>query len=162
MLDVPFALVEGIAASWAHGLNLNPSASVGFIALFGVAVLDGVVLIAYINQLRDFGKSLGDAVREGSDVRLWPVLMTALVASFGFLPMALSTSPGSEVQRPSATVVIGGLVTSTALTLLVVPVLDEWLEERWPRMARVVWSTALRDAALPLMGASASHDGMNK
>src|SRR4029077_13090034 len=85
MLDVPFALVGGIAALWLRGLNLNLSASVGFIALFGVAVLNGVVLIAYINQLRESGKSLRDAVREGSEVRLRPVLMTALVASFGFL-----------------------------------------------------------------------------
>ena len=144
MLDVPFALVGGIAALWLRGLNLNLSASIGFIALFGVAVLNGVVLIAYINQLRDGGKSLGEAVREGSDVRLRPVLMTALVASFGFIPMALSTSPGSEVQRPLVTVVIGGLVASTALTLLVVPVLYEWLEERWSRFARVAWSTAVR------------------
>ncbi len=138
MLDVPFALVGGIAALWLRGLNLNLSASIGFIALFGVAVLNGVVLLAYINQLRDAGTPLREAVREGSGVRLRPVLMTALVASFGFLPMALSTSPGSEVQRPLATVVIGGLITSTALTLLVLPVLYEWLEESWPRFARAV------------------------
>jgi cobalt-zinc-cadmium resistance protein CzcA len=162
MLDVPFALVGGIAALWLRGLNLNLSASVGFIALFGVAVLNGVVLIAYINQLRDSGRSLGEAVREGSQVRLRPVLMTALVASFGFIPMATSTSPGSEVQRPLATVVIGGLVTSTALTLLVVPVLYEWLEERWPRFARVVRDAMARDAALQLIGSSASNDGVKK
>jgi heavy metal efflux system protein len=94
--------------------------------------------------LRDGGTPLGEAVREGASVRLRPVLMTALVASFGFLPMALSTSPGSEVQRPLATVVIGGLVTSTALTLLVLPVLYEWLEETWPRLTRSVWSTVAR------------------
>ena len=133
MLNVPFALVGGIAALWLRGLNVNLSASVGFIALFGVAVLNGVVLVAYINQLRDQGKPLDEAVREGSEIRLRPVLMTALVASFGFIPMATSTSPGSEVQRPLATVVIGGLITSTVLTLIVLPLLYEWLEERWPR-----------------------------
>jgi heavy metal efflux system protein len=138
MLNVPFALVGGIAALWLRGLNLNLSASVGFIALFGVAVLNGVVLVAYINQLRDAGRPLDEAVREGSEIRLRPVLMTALVASFGFIPMAISTSQGSEVQRPLATVVIGGLVTSTLLTLIVLPVLYEWLEERWPR-----WSAAV-------------------
>lgn len=137
MLNVPFALIGGIAALWLRGLNLNLSASVGFIALFGVAVLNGVVLVAYINQLRDHGRPLDEAVREGSEVRLRPVLMTALVASFGFIPMALSTSPGSEVQRPLATVVIGGLVTSTMLTLIVLPVVYEWLETRWPD-----WATA--------------------
>src|SRR5215213_2536632 len=138
MLNVPFALVGGIGALWLRGLNLNLSASVGFIALFGVAVLNGVVLVAYINQLRDGGRSLEDAVREGSETRLRPVLMTALVASVGFIPMAISTSPGSEVQRPLATVVIGGLATSTVLTLIVLPVVYEWLEERWPR-----WSNAM-------------------
>ncbi len=135
MLNVPFALVGGIGALWVRGLNLNLSASVGFIALFGVAVLNGVVLIAYINQLRTEGRVLHDAVREGSETRLRPVLMTALVASFGFIPMAISTSPGSEVQRPLATVVIGGLLTSTLLTLIVLPVVYAWLEERWPRWA---------------------------
>jgi cobalt-zinc-cadmium resistance protein CzcA len=131
MLNVPFALVGGVAALWIRGLNLNLSASVGFIALFGVAVLNGVVLLAHINQLRAAGRSLADAVRTGADVRLRPVLMTALVAGFGFVPMALSTSQGSEVQRPLATVVIGGLVTSTILTLVVLPVLYEWVEQRW-------------------------------
>jgi heavy metal efflux system protein len=129
MLNVPFALIGGIGALWLRGMHLNLSASVGFIALFGVAVLNGVVLIAYINQLRVDGKPLGDAVREGATVRLRPVLMTALVASAGFLPMAFSTSAGSEVQRPLASVVIGGLLSSTLLTLLVLPTLYAWLEE---------------------------------
>lgn len=128
ILNVPFALVGGIAALWLRGLNLSLSASVGFIALFGVAVLNGVVLIAYINNLREQGRSLDDAVREGARVRLRPVLMTALVASLGFVPMAISTNPGAEVQRPLATVVIGGLVTSTLLTLLVLPVLYRLFE----------------------------------
>jgi cobalt-zinc-cadmium resistance protein CzcA len=136
MLNVPFALVGGIAALWLRGLNLNLSASVGFIALFGVAVLNGVVLVAYINQLRAAGSALGDAVREGAAVRFRPVLMTALVASVGFIPMAVSTSAGAEVQRPLATVVIGGLVSSTLLTLLVLPTVYAWLEER--RLTRAV------------------------
>ncbi len=96
-------------------------------------MLNGVVLVAYINQLREAGRPLDEAVRTGAEVRLRPVLMTALVASFGFIPMALSTSQGAEVQRPLATVVIGGLGTSTILTLVVLPMLYEWLEERWPR-----------------------------
>ena len=131
MLNVPFALVGGIAALWLRGLHLNLSASVGFIALFGVAVLNGVVLVAYINQRRGKGASVHDAVRAGSAIRLRPVLMTALVASVGFLPMAFSTSAGSEVQRPLASVVIGGLVTSTVLTLVLLPVLYAWIEARY-------------------------------
>jgi len=106
MLNVPFALVGGIAALWLRGLHLNLS-----------AVLNGVVLVSYVNRLRAVGRSLDDAVREDAEVELRPVLMTALVASVGFIPMAISTSPGSEVQRPLATVVIAGLVTSTLLTL---------------------------------------------
>ena len=128
MLTVPFALVGGIAALWLRGLHLNLSASVGFIALFGVAVLNGVVLVTYINQLRAAGRELHEAVREGASIRLRPVLMTALVASVGFIPMAISTGAGAEVQRPLATVVIGGLVTSTLLTLLVLPTLYSWVE----------------------------------
>ena len=129
MLNVPFALVGGIAALWLRGLNLNLSASVGFIALFGVAVLNGVVLLTYINQLRAAGVSMADAIRRGAEGRLRPVLMTALVASVGFIPMAVSTSAGSEVQRPLATVVIGGLISSTILTLIVMPTVLAWVEE---------------------------------
>jgi cobalt-zinc-cadmium resistance protein CzcA len=129
LLNVPFAIVGGIAALWMRSLNLNLSASIGFIALFGIAVLNGVVMISYINRLREQGKRLFEAVREGARTRLRPVLMTALVASLGFLPMALSTNPGAEVQRPLATVVIGGLLTSTFLTLFVLPLLY-WLMER--------------------------------
>ncbi|MEW6126001.1 MAG: CusA/CzcA family heavy metal efflux RND transporter [Acidobacteriota bacterium] len=123
IMNVPFALVGGIGALWLRELNLNLSASVGFIALFGVAVLNGVVMVSYINTLRGEGRSVTQAVLEGASVRLRPVLMTALVASLGFIPMALSTNPGAEIQRPLATVVIGGLITSTLLTLFVLPVL---------------------------------------
>ena len=128
--NIPFALVGGIAALWLRGMNLNLSALIGFIALFGVAMLNGVVLVSSINQLRLQGEKAYDAVVNGARRRLRPVLMTACVASFGFLPMALSTSTGAEVQRPLASVVIGGLVTSTALTLFLLPVLYEWVFEK--------------------------------
>jgi len=128
ILNVPFALVGGIAALWLRGINLNLSAAVGFIALFGVAVLNGVVLIAAVNRLREQGRSLREAVLAGASTRLRPVLMTALVASLGFLPMALSESAGAEIQRPLATVVIGGVLTSTLLTLIVLPTLYERIE----------------------------------
>jgi cobalt-zinc-cadmium resistance protein CzcA len=121
--NIPFALVGGVAALWLRGLNLNLSASVGFIALFGVAVLNGVVLVNSINQLRKEGQSVRDAVLHGSRRRLRPVLMTALVASLGFVPMAIATSTGAEVQRPLATVVIGGLISSTLLTVFLLPLL---------------------------------------
>jgi heavy metal efflux system protein len=129
--NVPFALVGGIAALWLRGMNLNLSASVGFIALFGVAVLNGVVLVNSINQLRSGGMPIRVAVMNGARRRLRPVLMTALVASLGFIPMAVATSTGAEIQRPLATVVIGGLLSATALTLLLLPLLyDLALESR--------------------------------
>ena len=131
LVNVPFALVGGIAALWLRGLTLNLSASVGFIALFGVAVLNGVVMLAAIRALReDDGMPLEPAILAGASSRLKPVLMTALVASIGFAPMALSHGAGAEVQRPLATVVIGGIVTSTLLTLIVLPTLYEMME-RW-------------------------------
>jgi cobalt-zinc-cadmium resistance protein CzcA len=126
LLNVPFALVGGMAALWVRGLNLNVSASIGFIALFGVAVLNGVVMVSYINRLREDGLSIENALLDGAALRLRPVLMTALVASLGFIPMAVSTATGAEVQRPLATVVIGGLITSTILTLYVLPLLYPW------------------------------------
>ncbi len=129
LTNVPFALVGGIAVLWLRGLNLNLSASIGFIALFGIAVLNGVVLVSHMNALRAGGLPLDLAVRRGAADRLRPVLMTALVASLGFVPMALSHSPGSEVQRPLASVVIGGLITSTILTLFVLPTLYLALEK---------------------------------
>jgi len=127
LANIPFALVGGIAALWLRGMNLNLSASVGFIALFGVAVLNGVVLVTSINQLREQGLSIRDAVVSGARRRLRPVLMTALVASLGFVPMAISTSTGAEIQRPLATVVIGGLFSSTILTLFLLPIFYEWM-----------------------------------
>jgi len=126
---IPFAVVGGIFALLLRGMPFSISAGVGFIALFGVAVLNGVVMVSYINKLREEGKSIIEAVREGAGTRFRPVLMTALVASLGFIPMAIATSAGAEVQRPLATVVIGGLITSTVLTLLILPTLYSWFEK---------------------------------
>ena len=120
---IPFALTGGIVALWLRGIPLSISAAVGFIALSGVAVLNGLVMISFIRTLREEGRSLEQAIREGALTRLRPVLMTALVASLGFVPMAIATGTGAEVQRPLATVVIGGILSSTALTLLVLPLL---------------------------------------
>ena len=120
---VPFALSGGIVALWLRDIPLSISAGVGFIALSGVAVLNGLVMLAFIRDLRAQGLTLDDAIQTGALARLRPVLMTALVAALGFIPMALATSTGAEVQRPLATVVIGGILSSTALTLLVLPVL---------------------------------------
>ncbi len=128
--NVPLAISGGLIALTLRGYPFSISAGVGFIALFGIAVLNGVVLISYVVQQRNRGKSVEDAALEGAQVRLRPVLMTALVASLGFIPMALATSAGAEVQRPLATVVIGGLMTSTLLTLLVLPALYSWFAGR--------------------------------
>ncbi|WLH85537.1 CusA/CzcA family heavy metal efflux RND transporter [Pseudomonas sp. FP2338] len=123
---IPFALTGGIMALWLRDIPLSISAGVGFIALSGVAVLNGLVMIAFIRNLREEGRPLALAVNEGALTRLRPVLMTALVASLGFIPMALATGTGAEVQRPLATVVIGGIISSTLLTLLVLPALYQW------------------------------------
>jgi heavy metal efflux system protein len=127
---IPFALTGGILALWLRGIPLSISAAVGFIALCGVAVLNGLVMLSFIRSLRDEGKTLDEAVWEGALTRLRPVLMTALVASLGFIPMAIATGTGAEVQRPLATVVIGGILSSTALTLLVLPVLYRLFHRR--------------------------------
>jgi cobalt-zinc-cadmium resistance protein CzcA len=127
---VPFALVGGVLALLARGLPFSISAAVGFVALSGVAVLNGLVLVSRIRELLDAGVERGAALREAAVARLRPVLMTAAVASLGFLPMAIATGPGAEVQRPLATVVIGGVLSSTALTLLVLPALFTWTRRR--------------------------------
>jgi len=131
-LNLPFALTGGIFMLWLRGLYVSVSASIGFVALFGVAVLNGIVLVEHLNNLREKGLSVRDTVIEGAADRLRPVLMTALVASLGFIPMAFNVGPGSEVQRPLASVVIGGLITSTFLTLFVLPTIYNWLEKRVP------------------------------
>jgi cobalt-zinc-cadmium resistance protein CzcA len=127
---VPFALTGGVAALFLRGIPLSISAGVGFIALSGVAVLNGLVMISFIRGLRDSGTPLDEAIREGALTRLRPVLMTALVASLGFVPMAIAVGTGAEVQRPLATVVIGGIVSSTVLTLFVLPLLYRWAHRR--------------------------------
>jgi cobalt-zinc-cadmium resistance protein CzcA len=126
LVNLPFAMVGGVFALFISGLYLSVPASVGFIVLFGVAVLNGVVLISYISDLRDNGASVAEAVRTGCEARLRPVLMTASISILSLVPMVFATGPGSEVQRPLAVVVIGGLVTSTVLTLLVLPTLYQW------------------------------------
>ena len=133
-INVPMAATGGVLALYLRGLPFSISAAVGFIALFGVAVLNGVVLVSYINQMRQQGMSPREAAAHGAEIRLRPVMMTALVASLGFIPMALSHGAGAEVQRPLATVVIGGLVTSTLLTLLVLPAIYPWFARETPEV----------------------------
>ena len=132
--NIPIAATGGLVALFLRGMPFSISAGVGFIALFGVAVLNGVVMVSYFRELREQGLSIDDTVRQGAELRLRPVLMTALVAGLGFIPMALSTSAGAEVQQPLATVVIGGLMTSTTLTLLVLPALYRWFERERPEV----------------------------
>jgi cobalt-zinc-cadmium resistance protein CzcA len=135
LLTIPFAMIGGLMSLFISRLYLSVPASVGFIALFGVAVLNGVVLVSYINHLRTEGQTLEKAILNGAVIRLRPVLMTATVAALGLTPLLLATGPGSEIQRPLAMVVVGGLLSSTALTLLVLPVLYEWMEQRRERSA---------------------------
>lgn len=148
LVNLPFAAVGGVIALYVRGLHLSISASVGFIALFGVAVLNGLVLLSTVQRLRSDGSGPDEAATDGARSRLRPVLMTALVASIGFIPVAISQGTGAEVQRPLATVVIGGLVTSTLLTLLVLPTLYAWIERRGAvRRERRAFSVATADAA---------------
>ncbi|MBN7135883.1 cation transporter [Lysobacter enzymogenes] len=150
---VPLALTGGVIALWLRGIPLSISAGVGFIALSGVAVLNGLVMIAFIRKLREQGDPLDNAIVDGALGRLRPVLMTALVASLGFIPMAFNVGAGSEVQRPLATVVIGGIVSSTLLTLLVLPVLYRWLHRNEERGG----SDTPAPAALPPGEAAPAH-----
>jgi heavy metal efflux system protein len=123
---VPMAATGGIFALYLRGMPFSVSAGVGFIALFGVAVLNGLVWVSAVEHLRQDGAEPHQAAREAAVVRLRPVLMTALVAGLGFIPMAIATTPGAEIQRPLATVVIGGIITSTLLTTLVLPSVYPW------------------------------------
>jgi cobalt-zinc-cadmium resistance protein CzcA len=125
---IPLAITGGIFAIWIRGMPFTISAGVGFIALSGVAVLNGLMLIFHFNLLREQGRDVATSVREGAMTRLRPVLMTALVASLGFVPMAIASGAGAEVQRPLATVVIGGILSSTFLTLVLLPTLYAWIE----------------------------------
>ena len=126
---IPFALTGGVLFLWLRDIPLSMSAGIGFIALSGVAVLNGLVMLTFIKELRD-KYPVHKAVWQGAILRLRPVLMTACVASLGFVPMALATGTGAEVQRPLATVVIGGIISSTLLTLMLLPVLYRWINEK--------------------------------
>jgi len=128
--NVPFAAVGGVIGLAITGQYLSVPSAIGFIAVFGVAMLNGIVLVAFINELREKGMPAAEAVRRGTELRLRPVLMTASVAILGLLPMLLSRGVGAETQRPLATVVVGGLITSTLLTLVLLPVIYEWMETR--------------------------------
>ena len=151
ILNLPFALIGGVVALWLTKEYLSVPASVGFINLFGVAVLNGIVLVSYMNKLREDGHSLDEAVTSGALLRLRPVLMTALVALLGLVPLAFANGIGSEVQRPLAIVVIGGLVSSTLLTLIMLPVLYQWLEGR---ATEGISSGELRGGLVPVVHSS--------
>lgn len=155
---IPLAVTGGIVAIWLRGMPFTISAGVGFIALSGVAVLNGLILISYFNTLREQGRNVHDAVREGSMTRLRPVLMTAFVASLGFVPMAIATGSGAEVQRPLATVVIDGIVSSTFLTLVLLPTLYEWIERKKKPASDEPEAPALGEAVT----VGGSGDGPNK
>ncbi len=128
--NVPFATIGGLVSLWISGQYLSVPSAIGFIAVFGVAMLNGIVLVSFINELREKGLSVGEAVRKGAELRLRPVMMTASVAILGLIPMLLSSGVGAETQRPLASVVVGGLITSTLLTLVLLPVIYEWMETR--------------------------------
>ena len=128
--NVPFATIGGLLALFVSGQYVSVPSAIGFIAVFGVAMLNGIVLVSFINELREKGLSVGEAVRQGAELRLRPVLMTASVAILGLFPMLLSSGVGAETQRPLASVVVGGLLTSTLLTLVLLPVIYEWIETR--------------------------------
>jgi cobalt-zinc-cadmium resistance protein CzcA len=137
MMLAPFATVGGVAALWLRGMNLNVSAAIGFIAVFGIATIDGLVLVSAINKRLEEGHGLNSARLDAAVTRLRPVLMTSIVAALGLLPMAAATSTGAEVQRPLATVVIGGVISSTLLTLLLVPTFFPWFRgRRWKKLDR--------------------------
>ena len=137
VLNIPFALIGGVVVLAATGLYLSVPASLGFIALLGIAVSNGVVLLTYFNQLRQKGMSIEQAVIEGSARRLRPVLMTSLLTMLGLVPILLATGPGSEIQQPLAAVVVGGVFTSTLLTLVLLPTIYAWVEERArPKLAK--------------------------
>lgn len=136
ILNIPFALIGGIVALYLSGMYMSVPASVGFIALFGVAVMNGVVMVTYFNQLRGEGKPILEAVKLGAERRLRPVLMTASITILGLLPLLLATGPGSELQKPLSVVVIGGTITSTLLTLILLPTLYAWIEEKSERKVR--------------------------
>jgi cobalt-zinc-cadmium resistance protein CzcA len=148
--NVPFAIIGGIVGLFITGQYLSVPSAIGFIAVFGVAMLNGIVLVTFLNDQRKHGLSIRDAVRQGAALRLRPVLMTASVAILGLIPMLISTGVGAETQRPLATVVVGGLITSTLLTLLLLPLIWEWSETRAETKQRERDAAAERAEAVPL------------
>ena len=150
--NVPFAIIGGIVGLFITGQYLSVPSAIGFIAVFGVAMLNGIVLVSFLNDQRKHGLPIREAVRQGAALRLRPVLMTASVAILGLVPMLISTGVGAETQRPLATVVIGGLITSTLLTLLLLPLIYEWSETRAEakQRAREAAEEADPPAALPI------------
>ena len=143
--NVPFAIIGGIVGLFVSGQYLSVPSAIGFIAVFGVAMLNGIVMVTFLNDLRRQGLPIREAVQQGAALRLRPVLMTASVAILGLIPMLLSTGVGAETQRPLATVVVGGLFTSTALTLLILPLMYEWAEERAERRKAKTQETSQGD-----------------
>ncbi|WP_353159040.1 CusA/CzcA family heavy metal efflux RND transporter [Myroides odoratus] len=154
---IPLSAIGGVAALWLRDMPFSISAGVGFIALFGVAVLNGIVLIGQFNQLKAQGMDLYERIIEGTKIRLRPVLLTAAVASLGFLPMALSTSAGAEVQKPLATVVIGGLITATLLTLIVLPIIYYYEERGFKKTTKIQTASLTLLALLAVGGAQAQE-----
>ncbi len=160
---IPLSAIGGVFALWTRGMPFSISAGIGFIALFGVAVLNGIVLISEFNRLKKEGmKDIMEIIKTGTSVRLRPVIMTALVASLGFLPMAISGGSGAEVQRPLATVVIGGLLSATLLTLLVLPILYIWVEKIGKRKARLAPIASVLIFGLILFGGGAVNAQSNQ
>jgi cobalt-zinc-cadmium resistance protein CzcA len=133
LLNLPFALVGGVVAIWVYRMPLSVSAAVSFIVLLGIAVQNGVVLIAFFRQLREEGKSVAEAIHTGCDLRFRPLLMTALTSFLGHLPMLYASGSGADIQKPLAVVVMGGLITSTFLTLVILPTIYGWFETRAER-----------------------------
>ena len=157
--NVPFAIIGGIVGLFVTGQYLSVPSAIGFIAVFGVAMLNGIVLVTFLNDQRKQGLSIRDAVRQGAALRLRPVLMTASVAILGLVPMLISTGVGAETQRPLATVVVGGLITSTLLTLLLLPLIYEWSETRAEAKQRHAWPPMRPKSPSPRNCERTRHEG---
>jgi cobalt-zinc-cadmium resistance protein CzcA len=145
LANVPFATIGGIVGLAITGQYLSVPSAIGFIAVFGVAMLNGIVLVSFLNEQREKGLPVRDAVIRGTALRMRPVMMTASVAILGLVPMLLSSGVGAETQRPLATVVVGGLITSTLLTLVLLPLLYDWMEQRAERPSRGEGTGLARD-----------------
>lgn len=136
LANIPFALIGGIVALYFSGFYMSVPASVGFIALLGLAIMNGVVMVTFFNQLRESGQSIKDAVQDGAQRRIRPVMMTAILTILGLVPLLLASGPGSEIQKPLAVVVVGGTISSTILTLLLLPAMYRALEEKMGKQSK--------------------------